>query len=77
MESLRPIFAGNTINISEFEKNLMVVFKHADGFPVAVLNRNMPEFYCIPEEAYAELFHKLEDIELAQIVKKRIGQEEA
>ena len=76
MKSLRPILADNTISISEFKKNPMAVVKQADGFPVAVLNRNKPEFYCIPADAYADLLHKLEDIELAQIVKERIGQEE-
>jgi antitoxin StbD len=54
----------------------MAVVKQADGFPLAVLNRNKPEFYCIPADAYADLLHKRVDIELAQIKKERIGQEE-
>jgi antitoxin StbD len=51
----------------------MAVVKQADGFPLSVLNRNKPEFYCFPADAYADLFHKLVDIELAQIVKQRIS----
>ncbi|MFT7009856.1 hypothetical protein [Paraglaciecola sp. MB-3u-78] len=51
----------------------MAVVKQADGFLVAVLNRNKSEFYGIPADAYADLRHKLEDIELAQIVEERIG----
>jgi antitoxin StbD len=55
----------------------MVVVKQADCFSVAVLNRNKPEFYCFSADAYADLLHKLVDIELAQIVKPRVGQEKA
>jgi hypothetical protein len=45
-------------------------------FFLAVLNTNKPEFCCIPADAYADLLHKLEDTELGQIVKPRIGKEE-
>jgi antitoxin StbD len=54
----------------------MEVFKQVDCFSVTVLNRNKPEFYCFSADACADLLHKLVDIELAQIVKPRIGQEE-
>ncbi|EJZ9093494.1 type II toxin-antitoxin system Phd/YefM family antitoxin [Vibrio parahaemolyticus] len=69
--SIRPILADNSTSISELKKNPMAVVEGADGFPVAVLNRNQPAFYCVPAEAYELLMDKLEDIELAQIVKER------
>lgn len=49
----------------------MAVVNEADGFPVAVLNRNQPAFYCVPAAAYELLMDKLEDIELAQLVQER------
>ncbi|WP_326492015.1 hypothetical protein [Vibrio maritimus] len=49
----------------------MAVIEESDGFPVAVLNRSQPVFYCVPAEAYERLMDKLEDIELAQIVEER------
>ena len=76
MQSIRPILADNITSISELKKNPMAVVEQADGFPVAVLNRNKPEFYCIPADAYEAMLDKLEDIELAQIVKERMGQDE-
>ena len=76
MQSVRPILADNTTSISELKKNPMAVVEQADGFPVAVLNRNKPEFYCVPADAYEALLDKLEDMELAQIVKARLDQEE-
>ncbi|OOV86401.1 type II toxin-antitoxin system Phd/YefM family antitoxin [Oceanospirillum linum] len=76
MNTIRPILADNTTSISELKKNPMAVVNEADGFPVAVLNRNQPAFYCIPAEAYEALMDKLEDMELAQIVQDRECQEE-
>ncbi|WP_028303160.1 type II toxin-antitoxin system Phd/YefM family antitoxin [Oceanospirillum maris] len=76
MNTIRPILADNTTSISELKKNPMAVVDEADGFPVAVLNRNQPVFYCIPAEAYEALMDKLEDMELAQIVQDRECQEE-
>lgn len=76
MNTIRPILADNTTSISELKKNPMAVVDEADGFPVAVLNRNQPAFYCVPAEAYEALMDKLEDMELAQIVQERECQEE-
>ncbi len=49
----------------------MAVMKQAEGFPVVVLNRNQPVFYCVPADAYEALMDKLEDMELADIVRQR------
>ncbi|EPO2911710.1 type II toxin-antitoxin system prevent-host-death family antitoxin [Vibrio aestuarianus] len=73
---IRPILADNATSITELKKNPMAVIEQADGFPVAVLNRNQPAFYCVPADAYELLMDKLEDIELAQLVENRREQEE-
>ena len=46
------------------------------GFPVAVLNRNQPAFYCVPAAAYEIMMDKLEDVELAALVNERLNQPE-
>jgi antitoxin StbD len=76
MQIIRPILADNSTSISELKKNPMAVVEQGDGFPVAVLNRNQPVFYCIPADAYEVLMDKLEDIELVALVKEREGQPE-
>ncbi|MCL1060122.1 type II toxin-antitoxin system Phd/YefM family antitoxin [Shewanella gelidimarina] len=76
MQTIRPILAENSTNISEFKKNPMAAVAQADGFPVAVLNRNQPVFYCVPAAAYELLMGKLEDLELAQLVEARKNQTE-
>ena len=42
-----------------------------EGFPVAILNRNEPAFYCIPAKAYEDLLERLEDLELNAIADAR------
>ena len=76
MQTVRPILADNSTSISELKKNPMAVVEQADGFPVAVLNRNQPAFYCVPADAYELLMGKLEDVELARIVDERKHQPE-
>ena len=70
------ILADVSAGISELKKNPMAVVKQGDGAPVAILNRNEPVFYAVPAEAYELLMNKLEDIELAAIVRERENQPE-
>ena len=68
---ITSIYSDATTSISELKKNPMAVVEGADGFPVAVLNRNQPVFYCVPAAAYEALMDKLEDMELALLVRER------
>ncbi len=70
------ILANTTASISELKKNPMATVAAGEGFPVAVLNRNEPAFYCIPATAYEELLEKLEDAELNRIADERRDQPE-
>lgn len=45
-----------------------------EGFPVAILNRNAPAFYCVPAPAYEALLEKLENLQLNAIADARQGQ---
>ena len=73
---IHPILSDATTSISELKKNPMAVVEMGEGFPVAVLNRNQPAFYCVPAEAYEALMDKLEDMELAALVHARRDQGE-
>ena len=73
---VHSVLAEVTTSISELKKNPMAVVEQGEGFPVAVLNRNRPAFYCVPAEAYEALMDKLEDVELAAIVEARKDQKE-
>ena len=76
MAITHSILADVSAGISELKKNPMAVVEQGDGAPVAILNRNKPVFYVVPAKAFELLMDKLEDAELAAIVKARQGMPE-
>ena len=70
------ILAETVASISELKKNPMGTVAAGEGSPVAILNRNVPAFYCVPAKAYEALMDKLEDIELNAITEARKDQAE-
>lgn len=70
----KPLLADFGISISELKKNPSAAIRAADGAPVAILNRNTPEAYLVPAEAWEALLEALDDMELVRIVKERQGQ---
>ncbi len=76
MVMLHEILANVGVSISDLKKNPSAVIAAAQGAPVAVLNRNKPAAYLIPADAWEAIMDVLEDIELAQIVRERQGDEE-
>lgn len=70
----RQVLADTCVSISELKKNPSAVVAQGEGFPVAVLNRNEPDFYCIPASAWEEIVDRLEDVELNAIADARQDQ---
>lgn len=68
------VFAETTASVSELKKNPMGTVAAGEGFPVAILNRNAPAFYCVPAEVYERMLERLDDIELNAIADARAGQ---
>jgi antitoxin StbD len=71
---MESILARASIGISELKMNPMAAIEKADG-PVAILNRNKPVAYLVPASEWETICNRLEDIELAEIVKSRAGEE--
>jgi antitoxin StbD len=68
------VHATTVASISDLKRNPMGTVAAGEGFPVAILNRNEPAFYCIPAKAYEALLERLEDLELNAIADAREGQ---
>ena len=68
------ILSDMSASITELKKNPMLTVAAGEGFPVAILNRNEPVFYCVPAKAYEALIDYLEDLELNAIADSRKGQ---
>jgi antitoxin StbD len=67
------ILARTSIGISELKVNPSAAIEQADG-AVAILNRNKPVAYLIPAHEWEAICERLEDIELAEIVRARRGE---
>lgn len=65
------LYTNASVSISELKKNPTAIIEEADGFPVAVLNHNKPAAYLVPAAAFEAMMEKLDDIELAKLVKAR------
>ena len=68
------ILSDMSASVTELKKNPMLTVAAGEGFPVAILNRNEPDFYCVPAKAYEALIDYLEDLELNAIADSRKGQ---
>jgi antitoxin StbD len=65
------ILSDTSASISELKKNPMETVGAGDGYPVAILNRNQPAFYCVPAELYEQMLDALDDQELVKLVTER------
>ncbi|MBY0500921.1 MAG: type II toxin-antitoxin system Phd/YefM family antitoxin [Alphaproteobacteria bacterium] len=72
----RLILSNLTASITELKKHPMATVNSAEGEVLAILNRNEPVFYCVPTKIYEAMMDVLEDIQLAQIVRERMNEEE-
>ena len=68
------ILSDISASVSELKKNPMATVSAGDGYPVAILNRNQPAFYCIPAELYERMLDALDDQELVKLVTERSNQ---
>lgn len=68
------ILAETAASISELKRNPMGTVAAGDGFPVAILNRNEPAFYCVPAHVFEAMMERLDDLELNATADARAGQ---
>ncbi|MFP5373809.1 MAG: type II toxin-antitoxin system prevent-host-death family antitoxin [Gammaproteobacteria bacterium] len=71
---METILAGASVSITELKRNPSAVIEAADNEAVAVLVHNRPSAYLVPADAYQRLLDRLEDLELAELVRARAGE---
>jgi len=71
------VLAQTTASVSELKKNPMGTVAAGEGFPVAILNRNEPAFYCVPAKAWEALMDRLDDLELNALADIRLNDGQA
>lgn len=68
---MEHILSDASISISELKRNPTAVINAAEGEPVAVLVHNKPSAYLVPAATYRRLLERIEDLELAELVRTR------
>jgi antitoxin StbD len=71
---MEPLLAELSATITELKKNPSAVIAQSAGQPVVILNHNRPAAYLIPAEAYEALLDRLDDLELAALIREREGE---
>ena len=70
---LTPIYARQTVSVTELKRNLSSILGQVDADPIAVLNHNKPEAYLISARRFEEMMNKLEDLEDILLATARLN----
>lgn len=73
---MEAIHAKKSASITELKKNPSALLDKSGGDPVIILNHNKPAAYLVPAKTYEMIMEKIEDYELAQIIKEREPEKE-
>jgi antitoxin StbD len=65
------VLSEASVSITELKRNPSAVIEAAEDAAVAVLVHNKPLAYLVPAATYQRLLERLEDLELAAIVRTR------
>lgn len=68
---METILTNASISITELKRNPSAVIEAAGDESVAVLVHNKPSAYLVPAAAYQDLLARLEELELAELVRAR------
>ncbi len=68
---MQRVEAEIAVSVSDLKKNPTAIMNEADGSPVAVLNHNRVMAYMVPAETFEAMMELLDDIKLAEIVRRR------
>ncbi|MDE2155644.1 MAG: type II toxin-antitoxin system prevent-host-death family antitoxin [Xanthomonadaceae bacterium] len=68
---METILSKASVSITELKRNPSAVIEAADDEAVAVLVHNKPSAYLVPAQAYQRMLERLDDLELAELVRAR------
>lgn len=71
---METILSQNSVSVTELKRNPSAVIGAADDDAVAVLVHNKPSAYLMSAKAYEALLERLDDLELAEVVRSRASE---
>lgn len=72
---MKHLLAEYSASITELKKNPTALLTQSGGNPVAILNHNTPAAYFIGASVFEQIIELLDDLEVAEEVKKRLAQD--
>ena len=65
------ILCDVTASVSELKNDPVAT---ASGYPVAIIDRKRPVFYCVPAALYEQMLDTLDEKDLVQLITERQNQ---
>ena len=73
MTTTNEIYAGTTASIADLRRNPGAIIEEAGDTAVAILNHGRLAAYLVSARTFERMMQRLEDNDLAEIVRKRRG----
>jgi antitoxin StbD len=71
---MEALLANCSVSVTELKQSPSAIIDQANGQAIAVLNHNRPAAYLVPAATYAAMVERLDDLELAQLVRSRASE---
>ena len=68
------ILCDVTASVSELKNDPVATASAGGGYPVAIIDRNRPGFYCVPAALYEQMLDELDEKDLVQTITERQNQ---
>lgn len=65
------ILCDVTASVSELKNDPVATASAGGGYPVAIIDRNRPVFYCVPAALYEQMLDALDEKDLVQLITER------
>ena len=71
---MEALLANCSVSVTELKQSPSAIIEQANGQTIAVLNHNRPAAYLVPAATYAAMVERLDDLDLAQLVRSRASE---
>lgn len=71
---MEALLANCSVSVTELKQSPSAIIEQANGQTIAVLNHNRPAAYLVPAATYAAMVERLDDLDLAQLVRSRTSE---
>jgi antitoxin StbD len=71
---MEALLANCSVSVTELKQSPSAIIEQANGQAIAVLNHNRPAAYLVPASTYAAMVERLDDLDLAQLVRSRASE---